>query len=136
MRLFALLLLSLFGTRVDAQSSEAILKQVGTFHVASITQFTSFASLQQLGTGNVARLEQAEGSSAQILQNGTGNLLAGIETSTGVGSTLLQASQIESSTLLLSQIGTDNLAFVQQASSSYASITQSGIGNTVTLIQN
>lgn len=136
MRVFALLILSFFGTTVAAQSSEAVLQQAGTLNVASIAQFTSIASLKQAGTSNVARIEQAAGSTAHILQTGTGNLLAGIETATGLGALLLHASQIESSTLLLSQIGTANMAFVQQASGSYASITQNGTGNSVTLIQN
>ena len=136
MRLFAFLILSLFGTTVAAQSSEAILQQAGTLNVASITQFTSIASLKQIGTGNMARIDQAGGSTAQLFQNGTGNRLAGIVAESGLGDLMRHASQIESSTLLLSQIGMDNLAFVRQASGSYASITQSGFGNSVTLIQN
>ncbi len=97
--------------------------------MASITQVASKASLTQTGALNVARIEQADGSSAQLFQTGTGNLIGGIGSA-------LDASQFDASTLLVSQIGTDNRAFIQQASGSYAWIAQSGTGNTVTLIQN
>ncbi len=104
--------------------------------MASITQFASVAQLSQSGTANAARIEQSAGSNATVVQSGSGNLLAGVEAMTGFGALSLAALQFDASTLLLSQIGTDNQAFVQQASGSYASVSQTGTGNTVTLIQN
>ena len=62
-------------------------------------------------------------------------MLAGIDALTGLGALSAFALQMDASTLLLSQIGTDNRAFVAQAAGSFARIAQNGTGNTVTLIQ-
>lgn len=134
MRFFALAFLFAFGARAQAQASEAYVMQIGSGRTASLTQFASIAQLSQFGTGNAARIEQTGGSYAQVFQTGSGNVLAGFDAS-GLAVLSAAAFQMDASTLLLSQSGTANQAFVQQASGSYASITQTGTGNSVTLIQ-
>ena len=109
--------------------------QTGAGHTVSVTQFTSIARLSQFGTANAARIEQTAGSYAELVQNGSGNVLSGVDRLTGLGALSVAAFQMDASTLLLSQIGTDNQAFVQQAAGSFARIEQSGTGNSVTLIQ-
>lgn len=135
MRLLGLLLLSLFGTSVSAQRSEAILTQVGAFNIAAITQFASVATLKQTGSANMAQIQQAAGSTAEIVQSGEGNVLAGFGAFLGPADLLSAAFQADASILMLSQNGTGNQAFVHQDTGAYAHITQSGTGNRVTLVQ-
>jgi hypothetical protein len=133
------LLTSAFVTPVHAQSHEAFLQQVGGFNVATILQFSSqsssYVSLSQTGDRNQARIEQTDGSRATITQNGDGNLLAGLDALRGFDDVVSGALQFDSSQLVLSQFGTDNRVFLEQAAGSRAQITQNGTGNTVTLIQ-
>lgn len=123
---------------VASAQNEATIQQVGTHHVVALQQFATGggarALIEQAGTGHTIRLEQASGAFAEIVQSGTGNGLFGISLA-GTGSILEAARSIQGATLLLMQSGMNNLAFVDQAAGAYASITQSGTGNTVTLIQ-
>lgn len=139
MRSFVLLLVSFFASDSSAQSSEAFLEQVGTLNVASIAQFAAqndaYASLKQVGEANQAWIEQTNGSTAYIEQRGNGNLLAGLDALRGLDGSLATALQFDSSHLVLSQFGTDNRVFLEQAAGSHAEITQRGSNNTVTLIQ-
>ena len=135
MKFFAVLFATLFATAVSAQTGEAFVQQLGASSPNSAMQAGSFASLEQTGTRNEARIEQTGGSVARVDQSGTGNLLAGINALSGLGDGLTPTFQSDMSLLVLSQTGTDNQAFVHQDSGAYAEITQNGTGNAVQLLQ-
>ena len=111
------------------------MRQLGAFAAPPVVQAGSFASLTQAGTRNEARIEQMGRATARLSQSGTDNLLAGFDGPSGLTGALLAAVQADASTLLLSQIGTGNQAFVHQDSGAYAQVTQDGTGNTVRLLQ-
>lgn len=135
MRLFAVSLLSLFGTTAFAQSGEVVVEQAGDGNVVSVLQTASFARIVQAGTENGARIDQTGGSTAEVVQTGTGNVLAGLDAARLGPDPLSAAFQSDESQLLLSQTGTGNVALVEQSAGAYASITQTGNHNTVTLLQ-
>ena len=110
--------------------------QTGDDHVAEITQTGATVGLTQVGgRRNTARLTQEGGSDAAILQDGTDNLLAGFDPTSGLADPLQAALQSGASNLVLSQIGTNNRVFLDQSDGAVAQITQNGTNNTVTLVQ-
>ena len=142
-----LCLIATLCTLVSASAvaqNEATIQQVGQNHVVSLAQWSAAQSLgsqalirQENGLGadgHSVLLEQTGGAFADIFQTGSGNGLFGVG-ALGVGSEDEAARSFGGSTLLLSQSGIQNLAFVDQAGGAYASITQSGVGNMVTIIQ-
>lgn len=133
-----------FGTTAAAQASEVFIEQAGTSNVATVTQTASAAFLMQAGLSNQAtieqvgtgghlvRLDQTGGSFAEVFQSGSGNRLVGLDGLVNPESWALQA---DASRLFLTQIGTDNSVFLDQAAGAFARITQNGSNNTVTVIQ-
>ncbi len=114
--------------------SEATITQVGDRNTVSLMQWAAGQALgsravisQSGGNLNEVYLTQTGRAEAEIFQTGTDNGLFGV--------TDLFARSADGATLFLSQTGTGNLAFVDQAAGAYAEIIQNGINNTATIIQ-
>ena len=124
--------------------SEAVVTQVGDNLTVSLSQWTAGQALGSRATilqengagtgGHFVYLTQSGGSQAEIFQTGSQNGLYGVSEQ-GFGVMGSYALSAEGATLLLSQSGLNNLAFVDQAAGAYAEITQSGVGNPATVIQ-
>jgi len=112
-------------------------RQIGNYNFLDVEagKNSSVTAEQIGGNENVARLDQEDGSSgngasATVFQDGFRNRLAGTD------GKFTFAKQGAGAELGLTQVGNDNLAEVDQASSDVTNITQRGNSHTATVDQN
>ena len=135
--LWALLAAPALVAPAAAQSS-AVVQQVGLQNLAEVGQDggvdgPSQAQIRQIGAGgHVARLDQS-GGTADVLQDGSGHVLAGL--SGGLTDPTSAAVSADGSELVVRQEGLGHRAFVDQRDGSFARVTQAGQDNLVVLSQ-
>lgn len=122
----------------SAQSSEARIEQVGSHNVARVEQVGSAVYLTQAGDRNTAAVRQQGGDHLAHLDQSDGSSAEVLQT--GAGHRLLgpggaAAHQADASALVLAQHGAGQTAVLSQSHGAFAHITQHGAGNTVAAAQ-
>lgn len=105
----------------------------GNDNVGYVTQAgggNSFTLTQQNGDFNEARVDQSGGAIADILQDGSMNIVQGISGASSIG------VSANGSTLDVDQLGTGNTLSLDQTDGANASVFQDGTLNTSEVIQN
>ena len=124
----ALSLLTLAVTPAAAAQSSAYVEQVGDANAAVIEQ-----ALAGVGENDV-RIRQADGSTADVRQEGAGHLVAGL--TGGFADPEAYALSLDGSDLVVRQVGGQNSrAFVDQRDGAFAEILQSGSDNLAVVLQ-
>lgn len=114
------------------KNTDAVLNATSSYNTARLTQKDgdNEAVIVQKGVGNhTVELEQTVDSTADILQDGDGNMVMGI------GADVL-AKSYNGSTLDVDQLGDGNTLHLQQDNASTATVFQNGNSNISTVIQN
>lgn len=131
--------LALLGSGAAAQSS-AYVEQVGDGNLALVEQALARPGqndvrVVQVGAGgHVSRLDQGGGGTADVRQDGSGHLLAGL--TGGAADPDAFALSLDGSRLVLRQVGGEgSRAFVEQRDGALAEIAQFGSDNLAVVVQ-